>query len=280
MSDYDRVAAAIRFFEQHQLSQPSLAEVAAAAGLSESHFHRLFHRWAGVTPKDFLQCLTAAEARRRLQQSASVLEAALDAGLSGPGRLHDLFIGLEAATPGEVKSGGRGMRIAWGRVMSPFGVCSLGWTDRGVCHLVFADDPAPEGVPAELRAQWPSATLEEDPAGARALACRVYESGGGVRDRLTAFVRGTAFQVRVWRALLQIPEGTLTTYRRVAEAVEVPRAFRAVGAACGANPVAYLIPCHRVIRETGVVEGYRWGTTRKQALLAREAATSPSRPTP
>lgn len=275
MNDFERVARVIRFLDGHYREQPGLAELAHAAGLSESHFHRLFQRWAGVTPKDFLQCLSLEHARRRLRESASVLDAALEVGLSGPGRLHDLSVTLEAATPGEMKSGGEGMRVDWGLGESPFGRCSVGWTSRGFCHLAFVES-ADEGA-AMIGQEWPRAVLHRDDASAgRQLEAVFYSEPS--RQGLRAYVRGTPFQVKVWRTLLNIPEGGVVSYRTLASAVCGPNAARAVGAACGSNSLAYLIPCHRVIRETGIVEGYRWGTVRKKAMLARESVVVPARP--
>lgn len=272
MNDFDRIASVIRYLDEHHVSQPSLADLAAAAGLSESHFHRLFHRWAGVTPKDFLQCLTAEHAKRCLRDSASVLDTALNAGLSGPGRLHDLLVTIEAASPGEFKSGGRGMRIEWGSVESPFGPCSIGWNARGICHLAFHETADFNGPPADLRENWPNAEFDRNDAEAARLAVRIFARGHESKLPLKAFVRATPFQLKVWRALLQIPEGCVASYGAVAGAIGDPKATRAVGTACGANAIGYLIPCHRVIRGTGIVKGYRWGETRKRALLAWEAA--------
>lgn len=269
MNDFTRVAAVIGYLNQNRTRQPALAEIAAVIGLSESHLHRLFQRWAGVTPKDFLQCLTAEFAKRRLRESATVLDAALEAGLSGPGRLHDLLVTVEAASPGEVKAGGRGISIKWGVAESPFGLCSIGWNARGICHLAFRDAGACS-VPAELKCDWPYAHYERDDRDARQHAHAIFNWNGSPAAPLKAYVRGSPFQVKVWRALLRIPEGCVASYGRLAAAVCEAKAARAVGAACGANPVAYLIPCHRVIRETGVVEGYRWGTDRKQAMLGCE----------
>lgn len=271
MDDFTRIAGVIRHLDQHRGEQPSLRELAAVAGLGVSHFHRLFRRWAGVTPKDFLQCLTVEDAKRRLEDSASVLDAALDAGLSGPGRLHDLFVALEAASPGEYKSGGRGMTVEWGVVPSPFGPCSLGWTNRGICHLAFHDGKD-AAMPAGLRRAWPHADFRRNDRGAKAWACAIFRRDAKAREPMRVFVRGTPFQMRVWRALLCIPEGAVASYGRIARSIKSAGATRAVGTACGANPVAWLIPCHRVIRETGIVEGYRWGTVRKKAMLARESA--------
>ena len=274
MNDFERVAAVIRYLDEHHAEQPALAELASAAGLSESHFHRLFHRWAGVTPKDFLQSLTVEHAKRRLRESSSVLETALDLGLSGPGRLHDHFVTLEAASPGEFKSGGEGMEIEWGWAETPFGNCSLGWSARGICHLAFHETDPVSDAPAELAENWPSAPLQRSDPEARRRATLIFNSRRKLAGTLRAYVGGTPFQLKVWRALLRIPEGCVVNYRRLAEAVGDSDATRAVGSACGSNPIAYLIPCHRVIRETGVVKGYRWGDTRKRALLAWESTSN------
>jgi len=272
MNDYERIAAVIRYLDEHHGAQPSLALLAGQAGLSESHFHRLFHRWAGVTPKDFLPCLSAGFTKRRLRESANVLDAARDAGLSGAGRLHDPLVTLEAASPGEIKTGGVGLRIQWGTAESPFGSCSLGWTARGWCHLAFHDLPGRNEPPEELKANWHGAHLVCSEREARTRAVEIF-SPGLQKTPLRAFVRGTPFQVKVWQALLQIPSGSLSTYGRIAQAIEARGANRAVGTACGRNPIAFLIPCHRVIRETGLMQGYRWGTFRKQAMLGWEAAS-------
>jgi len=270
MNDFDRVATVIRFLDQNHEAQPNLAQLAAEIGLSQSHFHRLFRRWAGVTPKDFLQCLTAEHAKRRLRESASVLDAALDAGLSGPGRLHDLLVTIEGASPGDVKRGGQGMEIVWGRVQSPFGECTIGWNLRGICHLAFEDANPTLAEPPELRLAWPKARLSRNDREARRWAKLIFCRKSGSKPTLSAFVPATAFQLKVWRALVRVPEGCVASYRSIAEHIGKPTAARAVGTACGSNRVAYLIPCHRVIRETGVVDGYRWGTVRKQALLGWE----------
>lgn len=272
VNDYARIANVIRYLDENHTGQPTLGDLAAASGLSDSHFHRLFHRWAGVTPKDFLQCLTAEHAKRRLRDSASVLDTALVAGLSGPGRLHDLLVTLEAASPGELKSGGVGMTIEWGFAESPFGLCSLGWNGRGVCHLAFHEPGDATTTPAELRTNWPNAMLTRNDRESRRLAKTIFSHEPQSTTALKAFVRATSFQLKVWRALLQIPEGCVANYGSIAAGIGDPKAARAVGTACGSNSIAYLIPCHRVIRETGVVQGYRWGVVRKRALLAREFA--------
>ncbi len=273
MSDYERIAQVIRYLDEHQQTQPSLQRLAAEAGLGVSRFHRLFHRWAGITPKDFLQCLTVEFAKERLRQSAPILEAALEVGLSGPGRLHDLMVTLEAASPGEFKRRGSGLQVRWGTAQSPFGRCSLGWNERGICHLGFDDGDGTDDVPAALDENWAAAELIRDDRAAQAQSQEIFRRDGEQSRGLRAFVCGTTFQVRVWRALLRIPRGCLASYRSIAHAVGHPEAVRAVGGACGSNPVAFLIPCHRVIRETGVVQGYHWGDARKHAMLAWESAS-------
>ena len=271
MNDYDRIATVIRYLDEHHRDQPDLAGLAEVAGLTQYHFHRLFRSWAGITPKDFLQCLTLAHVKSLLRDGDSVLGASIDAGLSGPGRLHDLCVTLEAASPGEMKARGEGLGITYGFAESPFGECLVAETLRGICHLAFVDGTPDKSV-AGLRAQWPAASLARDDSAAREIVSNVFVRPQVERAPLRAYVKGTAFQVRVWRALLQVERGSLVTYTRLASTVCGPKAARAVGAALGRNPLAYLIPCHRVIRETGVVGGYRWGETRKRAMIAWETA--------
>jgi len=274
MNDYERVARVIRYLEESANAQPDLATLAAYAGLSPYHFHRLFSRWAGVTPKDFLQCLTVSHARMLLRQGNSVLATALDSGLSGPGRLHDLCVSLEAASPGEIRSGGEGLTIVFGFADCPFGRCILGESPRGLCHLAFANADH-EGEIAALQARWPRARLVRDNPLAARLAGQIFDAsraGSAPRSALRAFVRGTPFQVKVWRALLAVRAGSLVSYRGLAAAVGMPTAARAVGSAVARNSLAFLVPCHRVIRETGVVGDYRWGTERKRAAIAWENA--------
>jgi AraC family transcriptional regulator of adaptative response/methylated-DNA-[protein]-cysteine methyltransferase len=275
MNEYERIARVIRHLEAFHADQPDLASLAEVAGMSPFHFHRLFSAWAGVTPKDFLQCLTLAHAKTLLQKGQSVLDAALGSGLSGPGRLHDLCVILEAASPGEVKSGGGGWTITAGFADSPFGRCLIGESPRGLCHLSFIDTGDGVAALAALRAHWPQARLQRDDAAAARQAGKIFspQSARAARPALRAFVKGTAFQVRVWRALLLVPPGTLVSYGQLATALDHPRAARAVGTAVGHNPLAWLIPCHRVIRETGVIGDYRWGQVRKRAMLAWEGAS-------
>ena len=269
--DYRRVAAAIAYIEGHAGDQPSLESVADAVGLSPHHFHRLFRRWAGTTPKRFLQLLTLEEAKRRLEESRTVLETSWDVGLSGPGRLHDLFVTVDGVTPGEFARGGAGVEVRYGFTPTPFGRALIGRTGRGVCHLTFVDtEPGrePEAVAlAELSARWPEAGLRRDDTGAGEIADTMFRG-----DRPPLHVRGTNFQLRVWQALLAIPPGRIAAYSDVAEGLGRPESTRAVAGAVAANRVGFLIPCHRVIRKVGEAGGYRWGTTRKRAILAWESA--------
>ncbi len=269
-ADYARVERAIRFLEANAGRRPPLEEVARSAGLSPAHFQRLFSRWAGISPKRFLQFLAKEHAVEQLRASATVLDAAWDAGLSGPGRLHDLMVSSEAVTPGEVASGGRGLAIAWGFHPSPFGECLLGVTARGICHLSFVVSGGRRAALAYLRRRWPRAALREDTALAARTAERVFSATRRREPRL--HLAGTNFQLKVWEALLRIPRGAATTYGEVARRIGRPTAARAVAGAVGANPVAWLIPCHRVLRSVGGLGGYRWGVERKRAMLGWEAA--------
>ncbi len=277
MSDYERVAAAIQFIQQQYPAQPSLEEVASSVGLSPYHFHRLFRRWVGTSPKRFLAHVTVEAAKQLLDDSQSVLDTAYEVGLSGPGRLHDHFVTLEAVTPGEHKRRGEQLTIHYGVHDSPFGRVLLAATERGLCRLAFIGDQPLEPEVEALAQAWPRATMERDESATGAYAKRIFEreANGGVEIPL--FVRGTNFQIQVWKALLRIPAGSLTTYTDVARAIGRPTAIRAVGGAVGANPIAFLIPCHRVVRKAGEIGGYRWGTLRKQALIAWEAARRPER---
>ena len=276
MREFERIAKVIHFLDEHHSEQPDLETLAAQAGLSPFHFHRLFSRWAGITPKDFLQCLTLSHAKRLLDAGESVLGTALDAGLSGPGRLHDLCVSLEAASPGEIKASGAGWTIDAGFADSPFGLCLAGRSARGICHLSFVDRADRAQGEAAIHKDWPLAQVHWDDPTAGQLAAQLFtRPGNGVSGApLRAFVRGKAFQVRVWRALLRVPPGALVSYGRLAEAVGRPSAARAVGMAVGRNPLAYIIPCHRVIHATGVLGDYRWGVERKRAIVAWETASS------
>lgn len=281
MNDYERIARIIRFLDEHHAEQPDLTTLARHTGLSPFHFHRLFSTWAGVTPKDFLQCLTLAHAKEMLRHGENILEVALESGLSGPGRLHDLCINLEAASPGELKSGGAGWTISYGIVESPFGQCLIAESPRGICHLSFVENK--KEALTNLKQNWPAAETRHDDSVATQLAAKIFAhpADSNSQPPLRAFVRGTPFQVRVWRALLQIKPGTLASYRRLAGLIDKPpTAARAVGTAVGQNPLAYLIPCHRVIRETGMIGDYHWGRTRKRAIIAWESSISVSQINP
>lgn len=270
---YAYVAEAIRYLGANFQRQPSLDELSAHLAVSPYHLQRLFSRWAGISPKRFVQFLTVEHAKQALVGAQSVLDASWNSGLSGPGRLHDLFVTVEAVTPGEFKSGGRGLRISYGFHPSPFGACLLGVTERGICSLAFVD-PGREAVElGELRARWPAASLVEEREETASVLARVFPDGGGLpRQPLHLLLKGTNFQVKVWDALLRIPPGALCSYEDVAQAVGRPTAARAVGGAVGSNRIGYLIPCHRVIRKSGIVSNYYWGPVRKRAMIGWEAA--------
>ena len=276
-SDYYRIEKAIRYLDAHAREQPSLGDVSRHLGLSVFHCQRLFHRWAGVTPKDFLQVATLGYAKALLRESRPVLEAALESGLSGPGRLHDLFLSIEAMTPGEYRRGGEGLTIRWGVHPTPVGEALFAVTDRGVCAIHFPDPIQPLSFSLQpLQTAWPHACLERNDAATAGVAQEV--SGrmlGRTRERLAVVFRGTRFQVKVWQALLAIPAGAVTTYGEVAARIGQPEAYRAAASAIAANSVAYLIPCHRVLRATGAIGGYRWGEERKRTLLALERISAP-----
>jgi AraC family transcriptional regulator, regulatory protein of adaptative response / methylated-DNA-[protein]-cysteine methyltransferase len=271
--DYGRVESAIRFIETETLRQPSLAEIAGAAGLSEFHFQRLFSRWVGISPKRFLQFLTKEYARTLLQESRDVLSVTYDAGLSSPGRLHELFVTCEAVTPGEVKSRGEGLSIEYGFHPSPFGRCLVAVTDRGICGLSFVQEGPEESLVHNLRSRWPGARLELDQVSTAPLAQRIFSfDAHNEPGPLHLFVRGTNFQIQVWEALIRIPLGKAVTYEDVARHIGMPNAQRAVGTAVGHNPIPFLIPCHRVIRKMGEFGNYGEGPQRKKAILGWEAA--------
>ncbi len=270
-TDYERVADAIRFLTDNAAAQPPLGTVAAASGLSPGHFQRVFRRWAGVSPKRFLQYLTVEHAKACLDASSSVLDAALAAGLSGPGRLHDHFVALEAATPGDYRRRGAGMEIVYGWSESPFGGCFVARTDRGICGLGFVTVDGIDAELSRLRRAWAAARLVRDDGSAAVTVAQLFERAYADAP-LSLLVSGTNFQVQVWRALLRVPPGQVVTYGALAAAIGRPGASRATGAAVGANPIGWLIPCHRVIRASGEIGGYRWGPVRKRAMLGFEAA--------
>jgi AraC family transcriptional regulator of adaptative response/methylated-DNA-[protein]-cysteine methyltransferase len=271
---YAPVARAIDYLVANFEARPSLDDLAAETGLSPSHFQRVFKAGAGVSPKRFLQYLAAGEAKSAFERGESVLDASLSAGLSSPSRLHDLFLVAEAMTPGAWRGRGEGIAIRYARVDGPFGEALVGATDKGVCWLNFIGDCGVAQSVAEMRGDWPRATFAEDFEFIAPIAERAFAFARG--DRMTAplglHVQGTNFQLKVWEALLRIPLGAVATYGDVARAVGAANASRAVGAAVGANLISLLIPCHRVIRASGVIHNYRWGVERKRALLAMESA--------
>ena len=270
-TDYERIASAIRYLETHWRDQPSLADVARHVGLSESHFQRLFTRWAGISPKRFLQQATAQFARSLLRDHRAALPTTLDAGLSNPSRLHELIVHAEAMTPGQVRRGGGGVEIAWGFHESPLGTALIAVTPLGICSIQFADSAADRRAAVErLRTEWPAAAFVESTARTRKAARQALGALGAPTGPLAVHVRGTNFQLKVWTALLGIAPGCVTTYEEIADAIGQPAAARAVGSAVGRNPVSLLIPCHRVIRKSGSLGGYAWGLERKELILRAE----------
>lgn len=272
MSDYARIADAIRFIASQVERQPTLDEIAAHVHLSPFHFQRLFSRWAGVTPKRYLQVLTLERAKALLQESRPLLEVADTLGLSSGSRLYDHFVQLEAVTPGEYKQRGAGLVIDHGVHDTPFGQAFVALTPRGVCNFSFLDEKAPEVPLAALAHNWPEAELREAPSRTQNVINTMFDGSKAPDRPISLHVSGTNFQISVWRALLQIPPAKVVSYAQVANAVGNPKAARAVGLAVGANPVALMIPCHRVIQQNGKLGGYHWGETRKQAIHTWEAA--------
>jgi AraC family transcriptional regulator of adaptative response/methylated-DNA-[protein]-cysteine methyltransferase len=273
--DWKRMGRAIRFLSEHYLEQPRLEDAAEAVGLSPFHFQRLFTRYVGVSPKNFVGHLTLDHARQELAGGQSVLGAALDSGLSGPSRLHDLCIKIEAMTPGDYARGGEGVAIDYGFVDCPFGIALIMATQKGVCGLAFGDESEEDAMMDDMRARWPRATYRENKARAEQIARQIFDSVGG---NLSLHLIGTPWQIKVWQALLEIPSGKVTTYRGIAEKVHSAKASRAVGTAVGRNPISWLIPCHRVLGSDGALHGYHWGLTRKRSMLALEAARAQESP--
>jgi len=271
-ADYDVVRRAIGHIRGHWREQPKIEAIAEAAGVTPTELHHLFRRWAGLTPKAFLQALTLDGARQLLRDSASVLDATYEVGLSGPGRLHDLFVTHEAMSPGEWKTGGEGLTIRFGFHPSPFGSALVMATERGLAGLAFADPGEEPAALADMKARWPRAAYVEDSARTAAIARRIFDSSQWQQSQpLRVVLIGTDWEVRVWETLLQIPMGRLTTYSDIASKVRSPAAARAVGAAVGKNPVSFVVPCHRVVGKSGELTGYHWGITRKRAMLGWEA---------
>src|SRR6195952_4164620 len=272
LRDYDSVRRAIAFISARWREQPEIEAIAEAAGLTPDELHHLFRRWAGLTPKGFMQALTLDHAKGLLRDSASVLDAALESGLSGPGRLHDLFVTHEAMSPGEWKTGGAGMTLRYGFHPSPFGTAIVIASGRGLAGLAFADPGEEQPALADMRQRWPRATYVEDHAGTAALAQRIFDSKLWRADQpLRVVLIGTDFEVRVWESLLKIPMGRAVCYSDIAAKIKSPKASRAVGAAVGKNPISFVVPCHRALGKSGALTGYHWGLTRKQAMIGWEA---------
>ncbi len=271
LADYERVRRIIAYISERWRDQPSLEDMAEHVGLSTTHVHHLFRRWCGLTPKAFLQAITLDNAKALLASSASVLDATYELGLSGPGRLHDLFVTHEAMTPGDYKTGGAGLVMRYGYHPSPFGEAILVATDRGLAGLGFVD-PVRAAALDDMRRRWPKAAYIEDPAATEPLAQRIFDpSRWQAEQPLRVVMIGTDFEVRVWQTLLRIPLGRATTYSDIANRIGRPTACRAVGAAVGKNPISFVVPCHRVLGRSGALTGYHWGITRKQAILGWEA---------
>ncbi len=271
-ADYDVVRRAIGHIRGHWREQPEIETIADAAGVTPTELHHLFRRWAGITPKAFLQALTLDGARRLLRESASVLDATYEVGLSGPGRLHDLFVTHEAMSPGEWKAAGEGLTIRYGLHASPFGTAVVMATERGLAGLALADAGKERSALADMKSRWPKASYVEDMAATAPLARRIFDASQWRAEQpLRVVLIGTDFEVRVWEALLEIPMGRLATYSNIAGKISAPKAARAVGAAVGKNPICFVVPCHRVIGKSGELTGYHWGLTRKRAMLGWEA---------
>jgi len=271
-SDYDRIAEAISFITSRINDQPTLEEIAGHLHLSSFHFQRIFCRWAGVTPKRFLQVLTLERAKQLLSESKSVLEVSDSLGLSSGSRLYDHFVHLEAVTPGEYKVGGAGLTIEYAVHDTPFGKAFIATTPRGICSFAFLENTEIDEHLSDLQKKWPHAILYENQRSTLRVIKAMFAGDGTLSSPISLYVSGTNFQINVWKALLQIPPATVVSYSQVASAIGYPSSARAVGQAVGNNPVAFLIPCHRVIQQSGGLGGYHWGTTRKQAIHAWESA--------
>jgi AraC family transcriptional regulator, regulatory protein of adaptative response / methylated-DNA-[protein]-cysteine methyltransferase len=272
LRDYDSVRRAIAFISENWRTQPTIEAMADAASVTPDELHQLFRRWAGLTPKAFMQALTLDHAKGLLRDSASVLDAALDSGLSGPGRLHDLFVTHEAMSPGEWKTGAAGMTLNYGFHPSPFGTAIVIASGRGLAGLAFADPGEEQTAFTDMRRRWPRASFVADHAGTAALAQRIFDTNLWRPDQpLRVVLIGTDFEVRVWQTLLKIPMGRAVSYSDIATNISRPTASRAVGAAVGKNPISFVVPCHRALGKSGALTGYHWGITRKQAMLGWEA---------
>jgi AraC family transcriptional regulator, regulatory protein of adaptative response / methylated-DNA-[protein]-cysteine methyltransferase len=273
--DFQRIEKAIQFIEENFKSQPTLDQMAQRVHLSKYHFERLFKRWAGISPTQFMQFMTLDYTKQRLLESKSLLETALDAGLSGPSRLHDLFITFEAMTPGDFKKQGEGLQISYGFCDSPLGKCLLAITQRGICFLGFVDSGERSEAFGQLLATWPGSQFVENSSAVCSIVKNIFRRDQHKSPRpFNLQIKGTNFQINVWKALLNIPKGCVVSYQDIASYIGNPKALRAVANAIAINPVAYLIPCHRVIAKSGKIHQYRWGSVRKKALIGWEAAST------
>ncbi|WP_061285869.1 bifunctional helix-turn-helix domain-containing protein/methylated-DNA--[protein]-cysteine S-methyltransferase [Leptospira interrogans] len=272
MSHYQKIAEAIQFIQKNAISQPELDEVAKSVNLSPFHFQRLFTEWAGVSPKQFLQYITLQNAKSILSKPQTTLfDAAFEAGLSGTSRLHDLFVKIEGMTPGEFKNGGENIKIRYSFQRSVFGNYLIASTEKGICNLFFYDIPE-EQIVSELKEQWNKADIIEQMDENQNRVIRFFDKTLSGHEKIKLHLKGTEFQIKVWEALLKIPEGRLSSYSDIADLIGQENASRAVGTAIGKNPIGYLIPCHRVIKSTGGIGEYRWGSERKMAMIGWEAS--------
>ncbi len=275
--DYELVEKAIRFIDRNFREQPELEDIADWAHVSKYHFQRIFTRWAGISPKRFLQYITIARTKELLDQSKSVLDVTYEVGLSSPSRLYDLFVTFEALTPGEYKLKGKNLSINYGYHSSPFGECLLATTNRGICWLSFIQEDGRESALTEMKHFWKLATLVKNNRDISPILEKIFNPFNQTRqDPVRLLLKGTNFQIKVWEALLKIPFGSVVSYSDIAKKLGMPTASRAVGNAVGRNPVSFIIPCHRVIRDTGIINFYRWGSTRKRLMLGWEAAKKES----
>jgi len=268
--EYPLVEKAIQYIEDHFQSQPELHEIAQHLNMSDFHLQRTFKEWVGISPKRFLQFLTIDYARQLLKESRSVLDATFESGLSSPARMHDLFITIDAVTPGEFKQLGRGLQIFFGIHPSPFGHCVIAVTQRGLCFMGFYSDVLNNDFMIDMKSRFPEATFIENTQKTAPYFDSIFNMHT-TNKKLTLFLKGTNFQIKVWEALLKIPEGSVFSYSDISKAIGRPKANQAVGNAVGANPVSYLIPCHRVIQNMGIIGNYHWGSARKKAMLLWES---------
>jgi AraC family transcriptional regulator, regulatory protein of adaptative response / methylated-DNA-[protein]-cysteine methyltransferase len=269
-AEYPIIEQALIYIEKNFKNQPELDEIASHLNISPSHLQRTFKDWVGISPKRFLQFLTIDHARKLLQESRSVLEATFESGLSSPGRIHDLFVNIDAVTPGEFKEMGKGLKIEYGQHQSPFGICTLATTQRGLCFMGFHSKAFGQSFMDDMTSRFPEAIFKENKSATQVYFAAIFNPNHS-KKKLTLFLKGTNFQIKVWEALLKIPSGNVCSYGDISKIIGRPKANQAVGSAVGANPVSYLIPCHRVIQNMGIFGDYHWGSARKKAMLIWES---------